>query len=59
MLFLCGVGVVVLTMHVDGLGPAMGILLCLLGLLAWLLACCLANRCAPHGISPQATAASV
>ena len=49
VLFLCGVGLTALTSRMDdpeGFGW-MGILLCLLGLLAWLLACCLANRCAP------------
>ena len=55
VLFLCGVGLTALTTQMDddsGIQP-IGILLCLLGLLSWLLACCLANRYAPHGISPQ------
>ena len=50
VLFLCGVGLTALTTQMDddsGIQP-IGILLCLLGLLAWLLACCLANRCVPH-----------
>ena len=49
MLFLCGVGLTALTLRMDDAEGFdwMGILLCLLGLLAWLLACCLANRCAP------------
>ena len=49
VLFLCGVGLTALTTQMDddsGIQP-IGILLCLLGLLSWLLACCLANRCAP------------
>ena len=49
VLFLCGVGLTALTTQMDDAEGFdwMGILLCLLGLLAWLLACCLANRCAP------------
>ena len=50
VLFLCGVGLTALTARMDDFEASfgwMGILLCLLGLLSWLLACCLANRCAP------------
>ena len=60
VLFLCGVGLTALTTQMDDAEGFdwMGILLCLLGLLAWLLACCLANRCAPD-LPTRSTAASV